>query len=350
MPLLAIAALQLAWAGVGPQDWTITTEALGTRPAARLRSVLPIRTACRDRRFPRLAGPFIVYCGARGHVDRFLDLQTGETITLDPRPTHPWTGPSVLASAIDGVWRLPDAQPSDRTALRLPSIGPPTVTSEQILVPTADALHVRTFDSSSWRRVPAEMAPWSPAALLPDRAVWTVLGSEQSDLYSRDESGQTVPIATGPGHQHHPVGEDSRLAWVDDGDVVVVDTETGKGRRYEASAGAVDGPTFTGAHVCWTERAATPQVRCSDGFSAPGHRPSGAGHLLLVHEGSHVTLYAASQMPLRRASDATNWVAGPLLLEWEGPEGWTREESVGSRVRALPSPPLPAGIPQRGTP
>ncbi|MFN7142490.1 MAG: hypothetical protein ACK4YP_01840, partial [Myxococcota bacterium] len=67
--------------------------------------------ACRDDRYPALAGAWVAHCSATGRVDRALDLVTRATVALSDAVPSPGLGPAAILASNRGLWRLPTATP-----------------------------------------------------------------------------------------------------------------------------------------------------------------------------------------------------------------------------------------------
>ncbi len=107
-------------------------------------------------------------------------------------------------------------------------------------------------------------------------------------------------LAGGPGDQRLVVAGGGRLAWVDGGDLVILDPQSGAQQRIPAHTGFSAAPTVDGDAACWEERTAHQglDIACTDGWDrrGPGHQhhPSRFGRWLLYRDGERVMLYTAA--------------------------------------------------------
>ena len=276
---------------------------------------------CVDSRYPRLTGRFVLFCGPTGQPDRVLDLRTGATTVLE-QAAEAWAlhqGRLYGLGRERGVWVLPEARPQGPGDRALDAQTPPAWDGAHAAYGSPRGLVVFTPGQGTQRVLDAHPAPWQPPALGAGRVAWTEVHDSDAELWVADvDHGRPELLAGGAGLQHHPVGSAEALAWVDQGDVVVWTAE-GQ-RRLEAEAGFDSAPVLWGRVVCWGDRGdGTLVVRCDDGWSAPGRRPSGGGPLILAHTDSGPVLYTARWWPARveqglvRVSDW--WGTGAVRVE-----------------------------------
>ena len=260
---------------------------------------------CSDPRYPALAGSWVVGCSRNGAVDRALSLETGREVQLPPMQApalgegqiyDPGEGHIALrAPAGNKPSRFEQSRFGQRTAP--PGLGPAglAVVQDQ----TLDLLPAggRVVRKIGGGRVPAPMG-WQPPAISGDRAAWVVdAGRDGADIWwVLLEGGVPEPLDTGPGDQHHVVGQDHWLAWITPGGVVILDTETGAQQVHPARTGFSGGLTLWQGVACWeTREGADVDIACSDGHTITGeghqHHPSRWDRWLLYREEGTVFLH-----------------------------------------------------------
>jgi hypothetical protein len=342
-------------------------QAIAADPPERLSARLTLPVGCPDRTFPRLVGDVIVACGPDGVADRVVDLSTAARSDLG-LATSPFVGDGWLWDRGSGRLSLPDGEPGGG---RLPddAFGV-AVDGDRVFAVLADRVVLARVGSPTAYEWPSRPLPWYPPAAGAGRFAWVVDdGAGSSDLAAlRPEAGAWAvePLAAGPGRQHHVVGHDGYLAWVDDGDVVVLERDGATRHTWPADAGFEGAPALFGPEVCWEDRSGGGQrVRCSDGWSTEGRLVSGAGPLLLVDTARGPTLFAATWWPVdggRRDADGAVWIGpwwgeGEVTVEVADMAGWSpvsrvrvgrtpvRVEVPPGPLRAVPTRALPAGVP-----
>lgn len=277
-----------------------------------LRTVHPVPvTACAEGAPAQLAGPWLLHCpnGAPAVSDLRGGYDLAATTAL-PGP-GPWAldaGPDgpVAVSLAGGVWTPDTTRPARRGES---SDAPPAVSAgaPPVVAWLDDAgAHWRTTDADGQFDAAAPTDGWTAPAVArgPDGpwVVWSAVRGPgaptgEARLYAHHDGagGDAVRFGLG-GFEHHPVGDGRWLAWVRDGDVVVVDLAGEGGPTavvYEADAGAEGGPSLAGDRACWAERDRT--VACDDGWRTEGTDPTGAGDAVLVRRDGQWLLWVADR-------------------------------------------------------
>jgi hypothetical protein len=190
-----------------------------------------------------------------------------------------------------GVWTLPEApgtdvvvQPEGSWPPAPPALRGVAFSGAHVAVALADGVDL--YAEGVHARVVTPARPLGAIAVAavdappdgPDGArvlaAWVELGADGTlDLWGRGLDGRRVPLAVGPGEASHPVAAGSRLAWVEDGDVVTLDLRDGARARVKADAGFTEGLAAWGDLVCWADRArlrarwpeGDVDLRCDDG-------------------------------------------------------------------------------------
>lgn len=360
----------------GEASLTLHVQAVEAAPVAPVPSLaLPVydvdADACRDRRYPALAGAWLVWCSPSGHVDRARRIGTREDIALSLGVDRPGLGPSALLSASRGLWRLPTPAP-DPTLPHVGAepVGPPATDGVHVALAYPD--HVTVFPLSERLRMHTEARPlpWYPTALAWPWAAWVEDGGPTGeDVWMGDPAGKRQPLARTIGSERHIAGDDHYLAWVDEAGVYVQDTTRPERRAYAAESGFSGGLGMWGPVACWEDRggllAGTGDIDiyCSDGLSIvrPGNQlaPSRWGPWLIFRENGHLFLATAEALILdeddprvvpregdegatiaggyrgahrdRPVTWAFDWPAAGWVVERAGPTGWS------------PGEPLPVG-------
>ena len=121
--------------------------------------------------------------------------------------------------------------------------------------------------------------------------VWETDGpGDDSDLWvQRTQVQERRGLDVGPGDQHHPVSSGDWLAWIDQGNIKLWNTQTDERELIEAKTGFLSPPALQDNTVCWEFRHIDDvDLRCSNGFrlERPGHQthPLLVGTLLLFRE------------------------------------------------------------------
>lgn len=348
--------------------------------AERVPRPIVLRHRCEDRRYPRLSGPFLLHCGPTGEVDRFLDLSTGDTHELVglERPFTEHRGVIYALGREQGIWRLPATRPEGEGDFALQAVTPAAFDGERVAVGHADQITVFLHGEKTHKLYDARPAPWYPPALPEGWMVWVDWASGRGELRAlQDGARHPVLFARGRRHQAHPVADGRWLVWIDDGDVVLADTEAQIRHRWRTDAGHEGPPALFDRYACWGERTSDgEQVRCSDGFTIDGRMPSIWGALTLVKkDDEHVTLYAARFLELlpsdprlmpvpdepRFVEVAVEplWGDGAVTVSYERRGRFVDAETVStrwdeaaprvrvpadSRVRLTPADPVPEGL------
>lgn len=275
-------------------------------PSSR-RPLPTFRHRCRDRRFPALAGPWVVGCGPAGHLDRAEHLESGLLVELDSPADSAGLGDGLVYAPgrEHGLWTLPDP---------IPRHGTPLGATQQIAAPAIQGLaaalalqgRVSVFQIQEAHRLmrDADPLPWFPPALAWPAVYW-VDGRDQAtsglDIWGWDHrDGPPFPVVTRPGDQRHVAASERWLAWLDDEGVWLQDHATGERWLHPADTGFRAGPSLWGSVACWEERTAGDiDVRCSDGLEATGEGdqgwPSRWGPRLLIRQADMPWLITAEE-------------------------------------------------------
>lgn len=266
---------------------------------------------CQDDRFPRLAGPYVVGCGKGGRVDRILSLETGELFELDEGLSHAGTGEAALYApgAAGGLWRLTRQGPvraEGVTVVRERPLGMPATDGVHLAVLTGPHLQAFSASSPARRLVETRAAGWEAPALSWPGVAWTVVDEAgDHDVHWLPEAGQGQPeaLAAGPGDQRLVVAQGGWLAWVDEGEVVLHEVDSGARQRLPARTGFNGPPALWQGVACWESREEDGDIdlRCSDGrhLDRPGDQlwPSLWGPWLLFQEEGKTWLLTADVAP-----------------------------------------------------
>ncbi len=265
---------------------------------------------CDDPRYPTLAGPWVVACGADGRVDRAVSLASGRVIALPGAWRAPGVGPGVVY--VPGI---------DTTLLALTEAGPEArpvarVTRSPVAPAAADPDHVavlgaaglEAFPAADRQRpvIPAHPLGWQPPALSWPWVAWVEdAGPDGADVKLRDATarGEAQTVGGGPGRQDRVVAQGDWLAWVDEGAVVVRQLSTGAERRIEVETGFRAPPALWAGEACWEVRGEEDgvDIRCTDlpGVGGPGHQgwPARWGRWLVYRDGDRVMVWTAPDEP-----------------------------------------------------
>ncbi len=307
-----------------------------TAPLPEVTSVPTVTAdACIDDSFPRLVGEWVVHCGPEGRVDRAWNLATRTGVTLaravvspasaSDRPPSSPPSSAVVWSPDTGAWRL-DASLADGAVVQpggdwphlAPAPGPRGVAFAGDTAVVVDARGVDTFREGVRARSLAAARPARGqriAATTTDLGTLTVVWVERDeatglDLWMRAPDGDRVALNVGPGDAWRPVARAGKLAWVEEGALVLHDLATGARTRFPANTGFLDDPTLDDGVACWSDRGALARggdidVHCSDGFvlTRAGHQlhPSRSGLRMIVREGARL-LVVRFPAPTRAAA------------------------------------------------
>lgn len=265
-----------------------------------------LKHRCTDPRFPRLAGPWVVGCGAGGTVDRALSIHSGRVIEL-PRGLSPaGTGPGFVVGTgrRGGLFRLTEAgavEIPDTTRITERLVAPPATDGEHIAILSERGLQAFPVTHGARSIHPAEAMGWHAPALAWPWVAWVQdAGGGDADIWIRDvrDRASARALAAGPGRQDRVVARGSWLAWVDDGDVTVLDLESGTQRRIEAATGFRAPPAVWEGEACWETRGEDVDIACSDmpGIDGEGHQgwPDRWGPWLLYRVDDRAWLYTAA--------------------------------------------------------
>ena len=261
---------------------------------------------CTDRRFPRLAGPWLISCHRAGQLTHALHLPTGTLHTL-PRPLDTAaTAPGALYAPgrAGGLFTLTVAgitEAADTTVVHGTLDAPPATDGHHVALLVDGEVQAFAATARSRRTWPAAPRGWYPPALRWPVVAWVADGGETGEdvlAIRLDGRAGPTPLAAGPGHQRHVVASESHLAWVEEDAVVVWDPETEAAVRHPARTGFSAAPSLWQDVACWEERTETGvDLRCSDGLvvDGPGHQryPSRHDRWLLYREEGRLMLYTA---------------------------------------------------------
>jgi hypothetical protein len=266
-------------------------------PTAQRRPLPGLRHRCHDRRFPVLAGPWVLGCGPGGLVDRALHVETGLEVELEApveSPGFDQSGRVFALGAEHGIWSLPDPIPRRAEQLGTATpIAPPALSGPGAALISEG--RVTRFELGEGPRLSreAEPLPWFTPALVWPTVIW-VDGRDQErsglDLWIWGPEGPPRALATLPGDQRHVAASRRLVAWVDERGVWLQDQRDGARRLHRAETGFRAGISVFDDVVCWEERREGDiDVACSDGLEArgPGDQgwPSRWGPWLLYRQG-----------------------------------------------------------------
>lgn len=295
--------------------------------------------ACRDDRYPALAGPWLVACGPTGRVDRAVHLGTRAELRLAGEETAPGLADGVLYGPGAGLWRLPAASPEPVVSFGAPPVGPPATDGTHVAVAFAD--HVEAFGVGETLRMHTEARP-IPGARVAMAWPWVAWVQREEgtgeDVWVKGETPEARPLARGPGAEWHVAGDERWLAWAGPDAVWVEDVARGERRRYEADTGFAGELAMWGPVACWEDRtllrAGTGDVDvvCSDGvvLRRPGDQlaPGRWGPWVLFREDDKVWVATVPELILDdddpRAEGAGATVPGGFRgAHREGGVAWT---------------------------
>ena len=317
---------------------------------------------CQDRRYPALAGAFVIECGPGGDPDRVLDLSTG-TITVLEQPADVYAqsdGQLYALGAESHLWTLPLATPTAEQRV-VDAVTPPVLVDDRVAYGSRAKLSTTSAGSKVRYDHPASPAPWFAPAIAGPWTVWAEVHDGDFDLMGlQGKQNEASLFAGGPGGQFHVVGDRTRLAWVDRGQIVVVDTEleTRFVTQANLEAGAESGPALSGWRTCWEDREAVIQCR-GEAYvkSIPGRAPSLFGPLLLVQTDDGAMLYIDRDWRAEAVDGAVDvrawWGRGRVTLRDNGvdlgqvdvtPGQIVRVPVPGNAVTIVPDDPLPMGL------
>ena len=231
---------------------------------------------CADARLPALAGPYAVGCGPGGGVDRAIDLRTGEQLRWKDAGMVPGLGPGVVYSPGRAWVRLlPGGAVVDPMQAVLGTrVAPATTDGEHLVWLLADAVEIGRKGSDRTTRHAARPMGWYPAALAWPWVAWVEDGGPDGEdvvAVNTSDGQRPRPLAGGPGHQRHVVGQGRRLAWVEDDAILVLDTADQTRTRVAARTGFQAPPTLWQDVLCWETRAqGDVDITCTDGTRADG--------------------------------------------------------------------------------
>ncbi len=262
-------------------------------------------TACKDPRYPALAGPWVVGCGKTGQVDRALSLESGREVTLPPMLAPGLSEGQIYDPArgrID-LQEVAKARPSrfEQSRFRLRT-APPALGTAGLAVVQEESVDLLPAGGRVIRKVgggdvPAPMG-WQAPAISGEKVAWVVdAGAAGADIWWVSLAGGTPePLAEGPGDQHHVIAQGRWLAWIAPEGAVILDTLSGERQVHPAQTGFSAGLTLWQGVACWeTREGADVDIACSDGHTIDGpghqHHPSRWGQWLLYREQDTVFLH-----------------------------------------------------------
>ncbi len=297
----------------------------GTSPSRRSFSVEPLYAIrpdrCSDRRFPKLAGPWIVWCNAStGEVDRAtaLDLPGRPTRELQAPVRDPSVAPGWLyrPSLEPRLWRLiagEGALAPESPSGRLQETDGGRVVTDGVTAAwlNRESVEVWKLGEATRQVYPAHPVAGSAPALGGGTVAWVERTDDETQIWGL-VGGKPAAIAAPEGGARLVVGSGAWLAWVERGQVVLYAPESGERRQHAAVTGFDHPPSLDGAVACWEDRHGVREageageggggdieIRCSDGLELrrPGHQrqPSRFGPWLLFREGD--SLFLASAPP-----------------------------------------------------
>jgi hypothetical protein len=247
-------------------------------PEVQRRPLPALRHRCHDRRFPVLAGPWVLGCGPGGRVDRAVHVQSGQEVELEDAvesPGYDGTGRVWAPGLEQGLWTLPDPIPrqsghSDRVA----PIAPPALSGPGAAMLLEGRVSRFALAGGPSLSREADPMPWFLPALVWPTVYW-VDGRDQAstglDLWSWGPEGAPQPLVQLPGDQRHVAASEALIAWVDEQGVWLEDRASGARRLHRAEAGFRAGLSVWQEVVCWEERQGEDiDARCSDGLEATG--------------------------------------------------------------------------------
>ncbi len=233
---------------------------------------------CQDRRYPKLAGSWLVGCRHQGLVDQAWHLSDGRRVQLDGPAISPASAPGVLYAlgSDHGLWRLP--QPSAVHAQ-------PWAGQRPVAPVASDGSHgalllerrVAAFALDERRQLlhDADPLPWFPPALDWPLVAW-VDGRERAttgmDIWAWDaETNDSFPVVADPGDQRHVAASGGWLGWLDERGVWVQDLQGSRRLHAPADTGFRAGLSLWQAVACWEDRSGgDSDVICSDGLQLTG--------------------------------------------------------------------------------
>jgi len=311
-------------------------------PGADRRPMHRLRHRCEDRRFPSLAGAWLLGCDGLGRVAWAEGLPDGPQVEIsEPSGRIGAAGGALYAHApTPHTWRLPDPSPAEAGAWGL---------AVPIASPAFDGAHVAlALDGRiaafgvgdrvqlSWEAAPR---PWFPPAISWPTVLWVDdrdAAARGTDLWRWDQGGGPPrPFVVRPGDQRHVAAGEGWAAWTDEEGVWLARLADGARWLRRCEAGFRAGPALWSGAVCWEERAAGDiDVACSDGLrvGGPGDQgwPSRSGPWLLYREGDEVWLATARELTVRADDPRAIPIQGggfAVRLAWPAP-GWCAEAAA----------------------
>ena len=258
---------------------------------------------CDDRRYPALAGPWVVACGPDGQVDRVLSLRTGRQLDLPLSSPSPALDDSALyipgfgggliqlhesgALLADGIATIHD-----------PAVAPAALSGERVVVLSADRVQSARLLDRARLKHDAQPVGWYPPAIAGDHVAWVDTGGQPDGTaiwWMPLEGGDPQQLAA---DGRHVQGSPQRLVWVTDAAIVSRDPVTAQVTTQPVRTGFSAPPSLWQDVLCWEEWGdADVDITCDDGLSVvrPGHQqwPSRWDRWLLFREGDQVWLLTA---------------------------------------------------------
>ena len=269
-----------------PLSWTTLAAAadpvpmeleLPPAPPSSRRPLSWLHHACRDRRFPTLAGPWAVGCGPGGRVDRAIHLETGQRVELGAAADSAAAGPGwVFAPGAEhGWWALPSPTPRSPWPAHAAPIGQPVIDGRHAALSLEGRIAAFELGESHTLSRDADPTPWFPPALAWPTVYW-VDSRDQAvsglDIWAWDTTGgPPLPLVTRAGDQRHVAASRDRLVWLDEQGLWLHDLSDDTRWLHRTDTGFRAGPSVDGSVACWEERkAGDVDVRCTDGLEATG--------------------------------------------------------------------------------
>jgi hypothetical protein len=261
--------------------------------ASSARPLPRFRHSCRDRRYPALAGDWIVGCGPAGLLDLAEHIPTGRLVTLDSPAESAGLAPGQILAVGDEerLWVLPSPTPLPTKGRSGDAIAPPASWGPGLAVLLQGQVSVGTTGDHARRIREAQPLPWYPPAMSWPTVYWVDGrggGQTGMDIWGWTPSaGPPVPVVVQAGDQRHPVASATHLAWTDEEGIWLQELEHGQRWLHAAEVGFRAGPSIHEGTLCWEERRqGDVDVRCTDGLAAqgPGYQgwPSRYGPWLLI--------------------------------------------------------------------
>lgn len=261
---------------------------------------------CADPRYPALAGPWVVACGADGLVDHVVSVHSGQQFPLPISARSPALGDGTIyiPGLRGGLIALQEGGPVrvDGTAvIHTPTVSPAAIRGQRVAVLGEDTVQTALVSEASRRLYPASPVGWYPPALTETGVAWVDTGGQPTNTeiwwmsLSNDQPQQLA--AEG----RHVVGSDTHLVWVTDTHLIKHDIADGHQTTVNVQTGFLSAPTIWQDVVCWEHwgELGDVDISCDDGLNVhrPGHQhhPSRWGRWLLFQEAGQSWLMTAME-------------------------------------------------------